>query len=265
LTGERAEGAVSAARTSRSWLDDGLAGARVLVTGAAGGIGGAVAEAFLAAGAHVASSDLAAASPAAGGPPGTFLPADLREDGAAAALIPRAAEALGGLDAVAHLAGVLVRQPDLARVTEADWDLQHDVNLKATFFLLRAAAEQMRLAGTGGALIAATSQAWWSGGLGGSAVYAASKGGVVSLCRGLARTYGPAGITVNTVAFGAVDTPMLTAGLSAQATEEIIAATPLGRLGTPREVAGSVLFLASRRAAFVTGATLNVSGGWLAY
>jgi NAD(P)-dependent dehydrogenase (short-subunit alcohol dehydrogenase family) len=58
---------------------------------------------------------------------------------------------------------------------------------------------------------------------------------------------------------------MLTAGLSARATEEIIAATPLGRLGTPREVAGSVLFLASRRAAFITGATLNVSGGWLAY
>jgi NAD(P)-dependent dehydrogenase (short-subunit alcohol dehydrogenase family) len=246
--------------TTGSWLDDGLAGSRVLVTGAAGGIGRAVAEAFLAAGAHVACSDLAA-----GGLPSAALPADLRDTSAAAGLVTRAADALGGLDAVAHMAGVLVRQPDLAQVTEADWDLQHDVNLKATFFLLRAAAEQMRLAGTGGRLIAATSQGWWSGGFGGSAVYAASKGGVVSLCRGLARTYGPAGVTVNTVAFGAIDTPMLTTGLSQQATEAIIGATPLGRLGTPQEVAGSVLFLASRRAAFITGATLNVSGGWLTY
>jgi NAD(P)-dependent dehydrogenase (short-subunit alcohol dehydrogenase family) len=246
--------------TTGSWLDDGLAGARVLVTGAAGGIGRAVAEAFLAARAHVASSDLTA-----DGLPGTAVPADLRDPSAAAGLATRAADTLGGLDAVAHLAGVLVRQHDLAQVSEDEWDLQHDVNLKATFFLLRAAAEGMRRAGTGGALIAATSQGWWTGGYGGSAVYAASKGGVVSLCRGLARTYGPAGITVNTVAFGAIDTPMLTTGLSAQAAEKIIGDTPLGRLGTPREVAGSVLFLASRRAAFITSATLNVSGGWLAY
>ncbi|MCW2932085.1 MAG: short-chain dehydrogenase/reductase [Actinomycetia bacterium] len=246
--------------TTGSWLDDGLAGSRVLVTGAAGGIGRAVAEAFLAAGARVVSSDLTA-----DGLPGAALPADLRDTNAIAELVTGAADTLGGLDAVAHLAGVLVRQPDLAQVTEADWDLQHDVNLKATFFLLRAAAEQMRLAGTEGRLIAATSQGWWSGGFGGSSVYAASKGGVVSLCRGLARTYGPAGITVNTVAFGAIDTPMLTTGLSPQAMEAIIGATPLGRLGTPQEVAGSVLFLTSRRAAFITGATLNVSGGWLTY
>ncbi|HEX3958988.1 MAG TPA: SDR family NAD(P)-dependent oxidoreductase [Trebonia sp.] len=246
--------------TTGSWLDDGLAGSRVLVTGAAGGIGRAVAEAFLAAGARVVSSDLTADDL-----PGAALPADLRDTNAIAELVTGAADTLGGLDAVAHLAGVLVRQPDLAQVTEADWDLQHDVNLKATFFLLRAAAEQMRLAGTGGRLIAATSQGWWSGGFGGSSVYAASKGGVVSLCRGLARTYGPAGITVNTVAFGAIDTPMLTTGLSPQAMEAIIGATPLGRLGTPQEVAGSVLFLTSRHAAFITGATLNVSGGWLTY
>jgi NAD(P)-dependent dehydrogenase (short-subunit alcohol dehydrogenase family) len=87
----------------------------------------------------------------------------------------------------------------------------------------------------------------------------------VSLCRGLARSYGPAGITVNTVAPGAIDTPMLTTGLSGQGLESIIAATPLGRLGTPREVASAVLFLASSRASFITAATLNVSGGWLAY
>ena len=251
---------MSAVTTAGSWLDDGLAGTRVLVTGAAGGIGRAVAEAFLAAGARVVSSDLTA-----DGLPGTALPANLRDTNAAAGLVTRASDALGGLDAVAHLAGVLIRRPDVAQVSEEDWDLQHDVNLKATFFLLRAAAERMKSAGSGGRLIAATSQGWWTGGFGGSAVYAASKGGVVSLCRGLARTYGPDGITVNTVAPGAIDTPMLTTDLSPQATEKIIGDTPLGRLGTPQEVAGSVLFLASRRATFITGATLNVSGGWLAY
>lgn len=245
-----------------SWLDDGLVGARVLVTGAAGGIGAAVRDAFLAAGSSVVASDLelpelpevAAA-----------LPADLRDPGAATGLIDQASNALGGLDVVAHLAGVLRRRDQLREVSEEDWDQQHAVNLKASFFLLRAAAELISAQGTGGRLIAASSQGWWSGGYGGSAVYAATKGGLVSLCRGLARSYGPAGITVNTVAPGAVDTAMLTTDLSEPALASIVASTPLGRLGTPAEVAGAVLFLASARASFITAATLNVSGGWLTY
>lgn len=242
-----------------SWLDDGLAGARVLVTGAAGGIGSAVAAAFAAAGSRLVVSDVARFES-----PHHVEVADLRDPAACVRLVGAAAGTLGGLDAVAHLAGVLRRQ-DLAAVTEADWDLQQDVNLKAAFFLLRAAGELMTAQGTGGRLVAATSQGWWSGGYGGSAVYAASKGGLVSLCRGLARTYGPAGVTVNTVAPGAIDTPMLTTGLAPDALAGIEAATPLGRLGTPAEVAAAVLFLASRRASFITAATLNVSGGWLAY
>jgi NAD(P)-dependent dehydrogenase (short-subunit alcohol dehydrogenase family) len=96
-------------------------------------------------------------------------------------------------------------------------------------------------------------------------VYAATKGGLVSLCRGLARSYGPAGITVNTVAPGAVDTPMLTTDLADSALESVISATPLGRLARPQEIAAAVMFLASSRASFITAATLNVSGGWLAY
>lgn len=245
-----------------SWLDDGLAGARVLVTGAGGGIGAAVTEAFAAAGAAVVATDIETPD-ALGARLG--IPADLRERGAPQRTVEDAADALGGLDAVAHMAGVLRRRARVADVTEADWDLQHEVNLKASFFLLRAAAEHMVRQRTGGRLVAATSQGWWSGGYGGSAVYAASKGGLVSLCRGLARSYGPAGITVNTVAPGAVDTPMLTTDLPDAALASIIEATPLGRLARPTEVAAAVLFLASARASFITAATLNVSGGWLAY
>lgn len=246
--------------------------ARVLVTGAAGGIGAACAQAFAAAGAAVAASDRAAAGlpdiVAGWSPdqrPAALLDADLAVAEQAAVLVDRAAAALGGLDAVAHFAGLLLRASDLDDVGEADWDAQHDVNLKSTFFLLRRAGALMRRQGHGGRLLAATSQSWWSGGLGGSVAYAASKGGVVSLCRGLARTYGPDGITVNTIAPGAIDTPMLLAGLDPAVLERTVEATPLGRLGRPEEVADVAVFLCSPQASFITAATINVSGGWLTY
>jgi NAD(P)-dependent dehydrogenase (short-subunit alcohol dehydrogenase family) len=245
-----------------SWLDDGLTGARILVTGAAGGIGAAVVEAFVAAGGAVVATDRAAPQ-AAGIRAG--LAADLRGRDAPRQIVEHAARELGGLDVVAHMAGVLRRRAQVADITEDDWDLQHDVNLKASFFLLRAAAQRMVEQGTGGRLVAATSQGWWSGGYGGSTVYAASKGGLVSLCRGLARSYGPDGVTVNTIAPGAVDTPMLTTDLPDETLQSIVANTPLGRLARPEEVAAAVLFLASARASFITAATLNVSGGWLTY
>jgi NAD(P)-dependent dehydrogenase (short-subunit alcohol dehydrogenase family) len=163
------------------------------------------------------------------------------------------------------MAGVLRRRDSLAEISEDDWDFQHDVNLKAGFFLCRAVGTALQSAGRGGRIVAFASQGWWSGGFGGSVVYAASKGGVVSFVRGLARTYGPDGITVNAVAPGAIDTPMMVSGLTHEALEATIDAVPLGRLGLPSEVAGPVLFLLSDQASYVSGATLNVSGAWLMY
>ncbi len=171
----------------------------------------------------------------------------------------------GNLYALAHVAGVLQRRPSINDITEEDWDRQIDVNLKATFFLCRSAAEAMKEQGEGGRIIAFTSQAWWTGSFGGGAVYAASKGGVVSMLRSFARSYGAYNITVNTVAPGQVNTPMLMTGLDPAVLKAMTDATPLKRVAEPEEMAGTVVFLASRHAAFITGATINTTGGFLMY
>jgi NAD(P)-dependent dehydrogenase (short-subunit alcohol dehydrogenase family) len=251
-------------------LAAGLEGKRVLLTGGAGGIGREVALAFAAAGARVAVVDLveekvkAVVGELEGGP---HLPlaADLRKLSNHAAVFDAATKAFGGLDVLVCTAAVLVRRDSVDEVSEADWDLQHDVNLKATFFLNQAAGRIFREQGRGGRIINFTSQGWWSGGFGGSVAYAASKGGIVSMTRGLARTYAKDGITVNAVSPGAADTAMMRSGLTDEQVAGFVATIPLGRMAAPSELAGTVLFLASDHASYITGATINVSGGWLMY
>lgn len=251
-------------------IDLGMAGRGYLVTGAAGGIGRAVCHAFAAAGAHVAAVDLDRAAvagtvaelPGEGGH--LALSADLADIDRHQQLVSQAVEGLGRLDGLAHLAAVLRRHQDLDEITPEDWDAQLDVNLKATFFLNRAVAGHLRHAG-GGSITNFTSQGWLTGGFGGSVVYAASKGGVVSMSRGLARTLAPAGIRVNTVAPGAADTVMLRGGQSEEALADFIATIPLGRIADPSEVAGVPVFLASDHARYITGATINVTGGQIMY
>jgi NAD(P)-dependent dehydrogenase (short-subunit alcohol dehydrogenase family) len=248
----------------------GLEGKGVVVTGAGGGIGSAVARAFAAAGAQVVAVDareaaLAELLPTLEGAGHRAETADLRDLGAHDGLLRRAAAACGSLDVLANVAAVLVRRADVDAVTEEDWDLQHDVNLKASFFLNRAAARIMREQGRGGRLVNFTSQGWWTGGFGGSVVYSATKGGIVSMSRGLARSYAKDLITVNCVAPGAVDTPMLRDGLTEGQLQAQLDQVPLGYLAQPEDVAGAVVFLASDHASYVTGATINVSGGWLMY
>jgi NAD(P)-dependent dehydrogenase (short-subunit alcohol dehydrogenase family) len=254
-----------------SWnVASGLAGKRVLVAGGAGGIGREVALAFAGAGALVAAVDLAedkvkAVVAEMPGGPHLALAADLRSVAGHARLIQSVAGALGGLDVLVCAAAVLVRRPSIDDVSEADWDFQHDINLKAAFFLNQAAARIFRAQGKGGRIVNFTSQAWQSGGYGGSVAYAASKGGIVSMTRGLARSLAADAITVNAVSPGAADTAMMRSDMSADQLAQVVAAIPLGRMAAPSELAGTVLFLASDHAAYITGATINVSGGWLMY
>jgi NAD(P)-dependent dehydrogenase (short-subunit alcohol dehydrogenase family) len=254
-----------------SWnLGAGLEGRAVVVTGAAGGIGSAVSEAFAAAGARVAAVDrerdrLEALVARLDGGPHLAYAADLTDLTCHEALLRRVSETLGEVYVLAALAAVLRRRSSLDEITEDDWNAQLDVNLKATFFLCRAAGRAMAAAGSGGRIITFSTQGWWTGGFGGSVVYAASKGGIVSMTRGLARSFGPHRITVNCVAPGNVRTQMLMEGLDPGVYEQMRAQTPLGYVAEPEDIAGPVVFLASDHARYITGATLNVSGGFLMY
>ena len=249
----------------------GLEGQGVIVTGATGGIGAAVTRAFASTGARVLAVDteqaklddlvngLEGAGHKTAAVDLTHLDAHDRLLDQAATLFGRPAYAL------VHLAAVQRRRRDIDEVTEDDWDFQVDTNLKASFFLCRGFAQRLVAQGGGGRIITFASQAWWTGGSGGTLVYSATKGGIVTMTRGLARTYGPHRITVNSVAPGQVHTPMLMTNLPPEIYEAVKGQTPLGYVAEPDEIAGTVVFLASQHAGFITGATINISGGYLMY
>lgn len=257
---------------SDNWhLGAGLAGRSVIVTGAAGGIGAAVVRSLRAAGATVLAVDVdadavrrATATDGVADEGVTAFATDLRDITSHGPLIEQAS-ALAPLRGLVNCAAVLIRRADVDDVTESDWDLQHSVNLKSSFFLSRSVADALRTAGGGGRIVTFGSQGWWSGGFGGSVVYAASKGGVVSMTRGLARAYGASGITVNCVSPGQARTEMLLTDLDEEVLETMTSQTPLGRIAEPEEVAAATVFLLSDHASFITGSTLNVSGGFLMY
>jgi NAD(P)-dependent dehydrogenase (short-subunit alcohol dehydrogenase family) len=251
-------------------IGSGLEGKAVLVTGGSGGIGREVCLAFAAAGSRVAVVDIdqgrvdALVGEMEGGPH-LAIAHDLRPVSGHAELIAQVVGAFGRLDVLVQTAAVLIRRASVFDVSEADWDIQHDVNLKASFFLCQAVARTMKEQGTGGRIINFTSQGWMSGGFGGSVAYAATKGGIVSMTRGLARSLAKDKITVNAVSPGAADTAMMRSGMDDAALATTVAQIPLGYMAAPSELAGSVLFLASNHASYITGATINVSGGWLMY
>lgn len=240
-----------------------LAGKVALITGATAGIGMATARLFAQRGAKVMLSgrnaQAGAALAAALG--GEFLAADVAAPEAAAQLVEWAVRGHGRLDVLVNNAGILF-QGDSQGCTDAQWDMTLAVNVTAVFRLSRAAVPVM--AGHGGGAIVNVASDWGLVGAERAVAYGASKGAVVQLTRSMAADHARQGIRVNAVCPGDTDTPMLRreAGAEGEARLRAMAeAIPLGRLGSPRDVAAAIAFLASEDAAFITGAMLPVDGG----
>lgn len=232
-----------------------------LITGASGGIGGAIARALHGAGAIVALSgtriepleslakDL--------GERAHVLPCDLSDPDAVDALPKQAAEAMGGLDILVNNAGI-TRDQIFMRMSDEEWQSVIDVNLTATMRLCRGVMRPMMKARWGriiniGSIVGATGNP-------GQANYAASKAGVVGMTKSIAYEVASRGITANAVAPGFIATAM-TDKLNDEQKEKINRQIPAARMGTPEEIAAAVLYLASPEAGYVTGGTLHVNGG----
>ncbi|MEM9813254.1 MAG: SDR family oxidoreductase [Pseudomonadota bacterium] len=229
-----------------------LAGKRALITGAARGIGYAAARALQEAGAEVILADRADLSRAMEGLGATGLPVDVSHSASVNALF----ETAGPLDIVVNAAGILIERPILEMTVE-EFDHQIAVNLRGSFLIAQGALRAM--AGRSGRLILIASELAHLG-RAEFAAYVASKAGVIGLTRALAREAAP-DILVNAVAPGPTDTPMLSADTMSPEWLAKETENPLGRIGTPDEIAAAILFLASPGASFMTGQTLCPSGG----
>jgi 3-oxoacyl-[acyl-carrier protein] reductase len=238
-----------------------LTGKCALVTGASGGIGGAVARALHAAGATVAISGtreepLQALAAELGGRV-HVLPCDLSRAEEVEALPKRAAEAMGQVDILVNNAGI-TRDQLMMRMSDDDWLQVIEVNLNSVFRLSRGVLRGMMKA-RWGRIINITSVVAQAGNPG-QANYAAAKSGVAGMSRSLAQEVASRGVTINCVAPGLIATPM-TDKLNDDQRGSILSGVPAGRMGTPEEVASAVVFLASSEAGYITGATLDVNGG----
>jgi 3-oxoacyl-(acyl-carrier-protein) reductase len=238
-----------------------LTGKRALVTGASGGLGGAIATALHGAGAEVALSgtrqgpldDLAAGL----GGRAHVLVCDLSDPASVEALPKRAAEVMGGVDILVNNAGI-TRDNLFMRMSDEEWQAVLDVNLTAAFRLCRGVLRGMMKA-RWGRIVNITSVVGATGNPG-QGNYAAAKAGLVGMSKSLAQEVASRGITVNCIAPGFITTAM-TERLSEEQTARILAQVPAGRMGEAGEIAAAALYLASPEAAYVTGATLHVNGG----
>jgi 3-oxoacyl-[acyl-carrier protein] reductase len=238
-----------------------LAGKRALVTGASGGIGGAIAEALHDQGATVTLSGTRAealeALKAKLGERAHVAPADLGDSASVEGLVPEAERLMGGLDILVNNAG-LTRDGLAVRMKDEDFALVLRVNLEAAFRLSRAALKGM-MRQRFGRIVGITSVVGVTGNAG-QANYAASKAGMIGMSKALAQEVASRGITVNCVAPGFI-TSAMTDKLNEKQREAILGTIPAGRLGSGAEVAAAVAYLASDEAAYVTGQTLHVNGG----
>ena len=234
-----------------------------IVTGASRGIGRAIAERLASGGATVvcvargANADGTVAAITGAGGKAFAHGADVTDAAAVEALVKQTVETHGSLDIVVSNAGITKDQLML-RMKRADWDEVLATNLTAAFTLCQAALKPM-IRQRNGRIIAISSVVGQMGNAG-QANYAASKAGLIGFCKSLAREVASRQVTVNVVAPGFVDTDM-TRGITADATRDWSAQIPLGRPGTPADIASAVGFLASDEASYITGQVLAVNGG----
>lgn len=237
-----------------------LQGKRALITGAAGGIGRPTARLFAAMGARVAALDIAPsvtdfARELGGQHSGIVV--DVIDPAAAHAAVEKAAQALGGLDVVVTMAG-LVHPGRVADLTDAQWSDTLAMHMTGTFNVCRAAIPSLRRAGGGSIVCMSSIAGERGGGLRGGGHYAAAKAGILGLSRAMARELAPDGIRVNAVCPGAVHTGKrdfqeMNAGFGDR--------IPMGRVGLAEEIARVFVFLASDLSTYVTGATIDANGG----
>jgi NAD(P)-dependent dehydrogenase (short-subunit alcohol dehydrogenase family) len=252
-------------------MDYGLQGRVALVTGAASGIGRATAELFAAMGARVVGSDIEAERGTAtvgglseAGHEAVFMAADITDGAAVAALVRFAVDTYGRLDCAANCAGVGGGDAATHEYPEDRWDQIVSINLRGTWLAMRHEISAM-LAQGGAATIVNVSSTLGLRGSPMASAYSAGKHGVLGLTRTAAIEYAAAGIRVNAVCPGAIDTPMMdeTFERFPGFRESLLGFVPMGRMGRPKEVANAIAWLCSDAASFITGESVAVEGGLL--
>jgi 3-oxoacyl-[acyl-carrier protein] reductase len=252
--------------TDSSQFGLGLADQRVLVTGAASGIGRSVAQRFAEMGCHVCLADINE-SPIVElasqlGPRCSAVLVDLADRQSCVDLLDEASRKMGGVDILVNAGAIILRQ-EFEAISPMDIHRLVDVNMAGPIYISQAAAAVMKKNVAGGKIILLSSQGAHTGGYVGSTLYAMTKAAVVSLVKSLARELAPYNINVNSIAPGVVDTPMIRNDVSREALDTFMKMVPLGRIAQPREIANCCLFLSSEWASYVTGHTLDVNGGQL--
>ncbi|MCU7611663.1 3-oxoacyl-ACP reductase FabG [Anaplasma capra] len=240
-----------------------LSGKKFLVVGASGGIGAAISVFLSKADAKLCISgtrmdalhDVASKCATSAT---HVLQCNLLNGEEVDTLVDRAAESMSGIDGVVCSAGITLDKLSL-RITDEDWDKVIAVNLTSVFKINRGACRAMLKNKGGGRIINISSVVGVTGNVG-QANYSASKSGIIGMSKSIALEFASRGITVNCVAPGFIDTQM-TAQLSDKQKESILGNIPMGRMGTPEDVASVVLFLASNASSYITGQTIHVNGG----